>query len=219
MQKRQYENIRWDFPSRCWGQNSTSLRSFSRPHKCICINAQCKYLTAVTNGVRATNEAILELIWRWSSGVLHGSSSLCLLPLMHAEQCEQTDQLMVKWHDKVWKWRTVTTHTHNGWLNPVSPAGPRGPSYQAGTFSTFHSLPLNPFMSLHYMSTVAHCLHQRLCVSAMYSCIVVRVCVCVYMQCKKMLILSHLINYVELVLFTHLFWRLISPDRLSQGLE
>lgn len=112
MQKRQYENIRWDFPSRCWGQNSTSLRSFSRPHKCICINAQCKYLTAVTNGVRATNEAILELIWRWSSGVLHGSSSLCLLPLMHAEQCEQTDQLMVKWHDKVWKWRTVTTHTH-----------------------------------------------------------------------------------------------------------
>lgn len=74
-------------------------------------------------------------------------------------------------------------------------------------------------MSLHYMSTVAHCLHQRLCVSAMYSCIVVRVCVCVYMQCKKMLILSHLINYVELVLFTHLFWRLISPDRLSQGLE
>lgn len=94
---------------------------------------------------------------------------------LDAKQYEQMDQLLGKWHGKVWKWHTES-RTHSGWLNPVSPAGPLGSSYQAGAFSTFHSLPLNPFRRLHYMSTVAHCLHQRLCVSAC----VQYVCVCVH---------------------------------------
>lgn len=37
-------------------------------------------------------------------------------------------------------------------------------SYHAGSFSTFHSLLLNPVRRLHYMSTVAHSVHQRSCV-------------------------------------------------------
>lgn len=184
----------------------------------IMLNA--KYVTAVT--VVVTNEGILELIWWWSWSSRRGSSSLCLL--LHAKQYEQMDQLMVKWHDKVWKWHTVTTRTHNGWLNPVSPAGPLGPSYQAGTFSTFHSLPLNPFRRLHYMSTVAHCLHQRLCVSTCVSC----VCACVWvgvracsvladssLQCKN----ADLIRSFHSFYIVYLLWRLFSQERLSERLE
>lgn len=142
-----------------------------------------------------------------TAAFLCGSSCSFLLHLMRSHRTLNNTKKRIRWS---WggmiergKRHSVTTHAHSEWLHPASAVCLQGPSYRAGSFSTFNSLLLNPFRGLRYMSTVAHCSHQRLCV-----------CLCVLrlvlaessLQSKKkmLILLNHLAEDwgLLLILFT-----------------
>lgn len=169
-----------------------------------------KYLT---QHVMPTMGATVELI-RWRSLSLRRWSPVFVLRRRRrrlwwgARQSERMDQLMEKWHDGVWKWHPAAAHTHAtgdlilSLLPPLEAFLTKQP--HSAHFTVYPLIPLGGSITCQqwpsaYTTDCVCLLLHCVCVHTQYVAWISRFSVALWKKQKILILLSRLVDYLELV--------------------